>query len=100
MSDRNYDAIILGAGPAGLSAALGLGHVKRTALVLSNSTYRNEGIETMHDVLGYDGAHPVSYKGSCENRLKSMGSVLTSEMAKLSGFGGSIRRVFKASRSN
>ena len=62
MSDWTYDANILGAGPAGLSATLGLARVKRTTLVLSNSTYRNEGTEAMHSVVGYDGAHPVSYR--------------------------------------
>jgi thioredoxin reductase len=73
MSDRNYDAIILGAGPAGLSAALGFARVKRTALVLSKSTYRNEGIEAMHGVLGYDGAHPVSYRRIAQEQIENNG---------------------------
>ena len=74
MSKPVYDALILGAGPAGLSAALGLARVKRTALVLSNSAFRNQGIEAMHGILGYDGAHPESYRRIAREQIEKYGA--------------------------
>ena len=62
MPSKIYDALILGAGPAGLSSALGLARVKRTALVLSHEIFRNDGIKAMHTVLGFDGAHPADFR--------------------------------------
>ncbi|KAL2046710.1 hypothetical protein ABVK25_011624 [Lepraria finkii] len=74
MSKQIYDALILGAGPAGLSTALGLARVKRTALVLSNSTFRNQGIEAIHGVLGYDGAHPENYRRTAREQIEKYGA--------------------------
>lgn len=57
-----YDALIIGAGPAGLSAALALSRVKRTALVLAQTKFRNDGIQEMHSVLGHDKRHPAEFR--------------------------------------
>lgn len=50
-----YDAIIVGGGPAGLSAGSGLARVRRNVLLLDSGEYRNNATRHMHDVLGYDG---------------------------------------------
>ena len=73
MPRKTFDALILGAGPAGLSAALGLARVKRTALVLSHKQFRNDGIKAMHTVLGFDGAHPEDFRRIGTEQIKKYG---------------------------
>lgn len=50
-----YDAIIVGGGPSGLSAASALGRVRRNTLLIDSGEYRNAPTRHMHDVLGFDG---------------------------------------------
>lgn len=50
-----YDAIIVGGGPAGLSALSGLARVRRKVLLIDSGVYRNGPTRHMHDVLGFDG---------------------------------------------
>ncbi|KAJ5591538.1 FAD-dependent pyridine nucleotide-disulfide oxidoreductase [Penicillium hispanicum] len=57
-----FDALIIGGGPAGLSAALALGRVKRTALVFDSGHYRNLRVEAMHTVLSRDGIPPTEFR--------------------------------------
>lgn len=73
MQGKLYDALILGAGPAGLSAALGLARIKRTALVLSHQRFRNNGIKAMHTVLGFDGAHPADFRSTGREQIEKYG---------------------------
>ena len=72
MSFKLYDALILGAGPAGLSVALALARVKRTALVLSHNHFRNS--ETIHNVLGSDGDHPTAFRAKARDQIKKYGN--------------------------
>jgi alkyl hydroperoxide reductase subunit AhpF len=51
----DYDVIIVGGGPAGLSAISGVSRVRRTALLFDNQQYRNSVTREMHDVIGNDG---------------------------------------------
>lgn len=51
----DYDAIIVGGGPAGLSAASGLARVRRNVLLIDSGDYRNAPTRHMHDVIGFDG---------------------------------------------
>lgn len=51
----DYDAIVIGGGPAGLSALSGLARVRRNVLLLDNGLYRNGPTRHMHDVIGFDG---------------------------------------------
>lgn len=52
----DYDVIIVGGGPAGLSALSGVSRVRRTALLIDSQHYRNDPTRAMHDVIGNDGA--------------------------------------------
>lgn len=70
-----HDAVIIGGGPAGLSAALALGRVCRSALVLSSSTYRNAGVTAMHTVLSRDGTHPEEFRRIALEQLEKYPSV-------------------------
>jgi thioredoxin reductase len=56
-----YDVIIVGAGPAGLSAALVLGRCRRTVLVCDNGHPRNEASQAMHGYLTRDGMPPLEF---------------------------------------
>jgi len=57
----DYDAIIVGGGPAGLSALSGLARVRRNVLLIDSGVYRNAPTRHMHDVLGFDGTYLNSY---------------------------------------
>ncbi|GKU07249.1 sulphydryl oxidase [Fusarium langsethiae] len=58
----DYDAIVIGGGPAGLSALSGLARVRRNVLLLDNGLYRNGPTRHMHDVIGFDGVQPAYYR--------------------------------------
>ncbi|MQA87913.1 MAG: FAD-binding protein [Streptosporangiales bacterium] len=53
-----FDVIVVGGGPAGLSAALMLGRALRTTLVLDSGEYRNAPAAAMHNFLTRDGTPP------------------------------------------
>jgi thioredoxin reductase len=53
-----YDVIIVGAGPAGLSAALVLGRSRRRVLVCSAGEHRNAASRALHGFLSRDGIDP------------------------------------------
>lgn len=53
-----YDVIIVGAGPAGLSAALMLGRCRRSVLVFDTGQPRNAASQALHGYLTRDGIHP------------------------------------------
>ena len=56
-----YDAIIIGGGPAGLSAALVLGRARRTVLLCDNQRQRNRCSQAMHGYLTRDGIPPQEF---------------------------------------
>ena len=56
-----YDVVIVGAGPAGLSAALVLGRCRRTVLLCDNGHPRNEASQAMHGYLTRDGMPPPEF---------------------------------------
>ncbi|MDT0158756.1 bifunctional NAD(P)/FAD-dependent oxidoreductase/class I SAM-dependent methyltransferase [Microbacterium sp. ARD32] len=58
MGRKVWDAIIVGGGPAGLSAALMLGRARRRVLVIDAGSPRNRFASHMHGVLGHEGAAP------------------------------------------
>ncbi|KAF4430549.1 Thioredoxin reductase [Fusarium austroafricanum] len=58
----DYDAIVIGGGPAGLSALSGLARVRRSALLLDDGRYRNGPTRHMHDVIGSDGVQPAFFR--------------------------------------
>ncbi|OCK75255.1 hypothetical protein K432DRAFT_308946 [Lepidopterella palustris CBS 459.81] len=53
-SKHLFDAIIVGAGPAGLSAALAWSRVRRTTVVFTSSQYRDEKAHMAHTILSRD----------------------------------------------
>lgn len=55
-----YDVMVIGGGPAGLSATSALCRVARKVVVFDSLQYRNDRTRNMHDVLGSDGEHSSS----------------------------------------
>src|SRR3954469_9428810 len=57
-----YDAIVIGGGPAGLSAALGLGRCRRKILVVDSGRPRNGVSRALHGYLTRDGIGPLELR--------------------------------------
>ena len=55
---QTYDVVIVGAGPAGLSAALMLGRCRRSVLVCDTGNPRNAASHALHGYLTRDGIDP------------------------------------------
>src|SRR5215210_196419 len=68
-----WDCIIVGAGPAGLNAALVLGRARRRVLVLDNGAPRNYATHEMHGVLGHDGLDPADLRARGRAELAQYG---------------------------
>src|SRR5690554_5727218 len=56
-----YDVIIIGGGPAGLSAGLILGRSRRKVLICDSGEPRNKRAEQMHGYLTRDGLNPLDF---------------------------------------
>ncbi|KAF1988117.1 FAD/NAD(P)-binding domain-containing protein [Aulographum hederae CBS 113979] len=62
MKAKIYDCLIIGGGPAGLSAALGLGRVRRSAMVFDSRMYRNAMVEEFHYFPSRDSSDPAKFR--------------------------------------
>lgn len=71
--DFDWDCIVVGAGPAGLSAALTLGRARRRVLVLDSGAPRNFAARHMHGVLGHDGLDPAELRAKGRRELERYG---------------------------
>jgi thioredoxin reductase len=60
--DVTYDVVILGAGPAGLSAALALGRARRRVLLCDAGVRRNAAAEQVHNFVTRDGTPPMEFR--------------------------------------
>ena len=65
-----YDCLVVGAGPAGLSAALLLGRTRRSVLVCDSGAGRNRAAAEMHGYLTRDGMAPADFRAAGRDELK------------------------------
>ncbi|MGE5351016.1 MAG: NAD(P)/FAD-dependent oxidoreductase [Acidobacteriota bacterium] len=68
--NNNYDVIIIGGGPAGLSAAIVLGRSRRRVLILDSGKPRNIKAKFMHGYLTRDGIKPLEFLRLGSEELK------------------------------
>ena len=76
MNENRYDVVVVGGGPAGLSAAVALTRSRRTVLVADSGDPRNAPAAHVHNYLGREGTPP--------------GDLLATGRAELAGYGGEI----------
>ncbi|MGE7922422.1 NAD(P)/FAD-dependent oxidoreductase [Viridibacillus arvi] len=70
-----FDCIIIGAGPAGLSASLTLGRARRNIAIFDNGTNRNRVTQESHGFITRDGIRPQEFKEIGLNELKNYPSI-------------------------
>lgn len=70
-----YDVVVIGAGPAGLAAALVLGRCRRKVLVFDSGKPRNWASKAIHGFLTRDGTPPAEFRQIARDQLKEYPSV-------------------------
>ena len=75
MSEPQFDVIIVGAGPAGLSAALVLGRCRRRVLVCDSGRPRNAASHGLHGFLTRDGIEPSEFLRIARDQLRQYETV-------------------------
>ncbi len=69
------DVVIVGAGPAGLSAALMLGRCRRSVLVVDHGRNRNAASHALHGFLTRDGTPPAEFLRLAREELAQYATV-------------------------
>ena len=110
MVDDLYDCIVIGAGPAGLSASLFLARYLRRTLTFHHNSPRNEYAHGVHGFLGHHGIPPAELLARGRDEVTKHGGLIieacvnavekvSSECFRVSiGAEGSEQRVFEARR--
>src|SRR5215213_6173641 len=87
-----WDCLVVGAGPAGLNAALVLGRARRRVLVLDSGEPRNYATHEMHGVLGHDGLDPADLRARGRAELGRYGvEVVTADVRDADVLDGAVR---------
>jgi thioredoxin reductase len=73
--DTAYDAVIVGGGPAGLSAALVLGRARKRVLVVDDERPANAVSQGVGGLLGHDRVTPVDLRDSGRRQLDAHANV-------------------------
>ncbi|HSH46518.1 MAG TPA: NAD(P)/FAD-dependent oxidoreductase [Longimicrobiales bacterium] len=74
MTDTVFDAVVVGGGPAGLSAALWLARYRRTTLVLDDEQPRNEFAWAVHGYPGIPDPHPAELGDQLKEQAADAGA--------------------------
>ena len=81
MNSDAYDAIVIGAGAAGLSAALVLGRARRRVLVLDGGPPRNAAAAHVNGYLGIDGLSPLELLAIGRTQVEKLGIEVREDIA-------------------
>src|SRR5687768_3449764 len=65
-----YDVAVIGAGTAGLQAALTLGRMRRSVVVLGTDRYRNDPATHMQNFIGHDGTPPAELRAAARKDVE------------------------------
>ncbi len=74
-----FDVAIIGGGPAGLQAALTLGRMHRTAVLIDGGRYRNDRADAMHNLVTHDGRPPAELRAAARRDLEAYDTIATRE---------------------
>jgi thioredoxin reductase len=80
MNSRTYDVVVIGGGPAGLQAALTLGRLHRSVLLLDSGEYRNAAAKEMHNFVTHDGRSPEEFRATARRDLQAYDTVEVRDM--------------------
>jgi thioredoxin reductase len=70
-----YDAAVIGGGPAGLSAAAWLGRYRRSVAVIDSGEYRNAAVDQAHGYLGHDPCTPSQLRDKAREEVRAYPTV-------------------------
>jgi thioredoxin reductase len=73
--ESHYDVVIVGGGPAGLSAALMLGRCRRSVLLCDTGRPRNRASKAIHGYLTRDGTPPAEFLAIARAQLQQYTTV-------------------------
>jgi thioredoxin reductase len=73
---ESFDVVIVGGGPAGLSAALTLGRARQRVLVVDAGEPRNAPTHASHGFLTRDGIHPAELRQIARDQLRPYETVV------------------------
>ncbi|MFI6520394.1 NAD(P)/FAD-dependent oxidoreductase [Spirillospora sp. NPDC050679] len=82
-----FDVVVVGGGPAGMSAALTLGRIHRSVLLLDAGEGRNAPADAVHNFLTRDGTPPAELRGLGREELAAYPTVQirTASVTNVSG---------------
>ncbi|WVW82203.1 hypothetical protein I302_104209 [Kwoniella bestiolae CBS 10118] len=72
MNVRSVDVLIIGGGPAGLSAATSVARLKRSCLLYDSGLYRNSMVEHSHTIAGFEGNNPKDLREKMKSDLEAL----------------------------
>ena len=70
-----YDVVVIGGGPAGLSAALALGRARKEVLLCDAGPRRNAAAERIHNFVTRDGTPPDDFRNAARAQLATYPNV-------------------------
>jgi thioredoxin reductase len=76
--DEDYDVVVVGGGPAGLSGALTLSRARRSVLVVDSGAPRNAPAGHVHNYLGREGTPPAELLATGRAEVASYGGAFRS----------------------